>query len=511
MMVCYRRFVTLFDEKSLSWLLESALDRSTLVKLGSQCGIKYHGIRTRSVASHLLGSDLSRQFFENESTGETVLRFLSKLYFPEIEAFGINSSAFHAYGATSDTSIAVRQLCRLVLTLARDDREEAHIAIPGLVARAQAIAVTVPEPPHRQAETSSGELSELARRIAVLETELERAGTVREGSEPGGLEATPVGLKDQVKQVQAEVEEIRHSYRVLERSLAEKDRELARLRGELAELPRLTAQVTYLERENRILRDQVGQSMGTQAVAAATLVGQSFERAIHETHDTVRLTGERIQSEYSDLRRMMGEVQKELQILRIDTQSERQTGRSPRPARQEHERVGIFVDVQNMFYAARLYDARLDFEKLMQAAVGDRRMIRAMAYLVQTPDVDQSGFIAMLQQRSYQVKRKDLRLRSDGSAKGDWDMGMAIDIIGMADKLDVVVLVSGDGDFVSLVHLLKEIGPSVEVFSFPHNTARDLVEAADRYVPIDESLLMRLDRSAAVLDRPSESAGASLT
>ena len=115
----------------------------------------------------------------------------------------------------------------------------------------------------------------------------------------------------------------------------------------------------------------------------------------------------------------------------------------------------------------------------------------AKAYVVQNPESDQSGFVSMLQQLSYQVKRKDLRLRADGSAKGDWDMGMAIDMISFADKLDVVVLVSGDGDFVDLVNLLKTMGPKVEVFSFPHNTARDLMEAADEYFAITEALLMR--------------------
>lgn len=160
------------------------------------------------------------------------------------------------------------------------------------------------------------------------------------------------------------------------------------------------------------------------------------------------------------------------------------------------ERVSLFVDVQNMWYAARQQhgiSARLDFEKLIQSALGDRRLIRAYAYLIQTPEVDQSGFVTMLEQFSYEVKRKDLRRRSDGSAKGDWDMEMAIDMIRMADKVDVVILASGDGDFVSLVQLLKELGPRVEVFSFQHNTARDLMEAADRYQPIDRSLLIGMD------------------
>ena len=154
-------------------------------------------------------------------------------------------------------------------------------------------------------------------------------------------------------------------------------------------------------------------------------------------------------------------------------------------------RVGIFVDVQNIFYAAKPFNARLDFEKLLGLSVGKRRLIRAIAYVVQSPDVDQSNFISMLQQNSYEVRRKDLRQRSDGSAKGDWDMGMAIDILRFVDKLDVVVLVSGDGDFVPLVDLVKTLGPRVEVISFTYNTARDLINSADEHIPIEEALFLR--------------------
>ncbi len=154
-------------------------------------------------------------------------------------------------------------------------------------------------------------------------------------------------------------------------------------------------------------------------------------------------------------------------------------------------RVGIFVDVQNIFYAAKSFNARLDFEKLLELSVGKRRLIRAIAYVVQSPDVDQSNFISMLQQKSYEVKRKDLRQRSDGSAKGDWDMGMAIDIMRFVNKLDVVVLVSGDGDFVPLIELVKTLGPRVEVISFTYNTARDLINSADEHIPIEEALLLK--------------------
>ena len=160
-------------------------------------------------------------------------------------------------------------------------------------------------------------------------------------------------------------------------------------------------------------------------------------------------------------------------------------------------RVGIFVDVQNIFYAANEFDARLDFEKLLELSVGKRRLIRAMAYVVQSPNTDQSSFISMLRQKSYEVRSKDLRQRSDGSAKGDWDMGMAIDIMRFVDKLDVVILVSGDGDFVPLVDLVKTLGPRVEVISFTHNTARDLINSADEHIPIEDALLLRMDRRIA--------------
>src|SRR5262245_39649710 len=124
-----------------------------------------------------------------------------------------------------------------------------------------------------------------------------------------------------------------------------------------------------------------------------------------------------------------------------------------------------------------------------------RRLTRAIAYVVQNRDIDQTGFLAMLQQRNYEVRRKDLKVRTDGSSKGDWDMEMALDILRMAESLDIVVLVSGDGDFTSLVTQIKTLGPRVEVYSFPGSTAKELIEASDRHVAIDEGFLIRMSPS----------------
>lgn len=157
-----------------------------------------------------------------------------------------------------------------------------------------------------------------------------------------------------------------------------------------------------------------------------------------------------------------------------------------------YQRVGVFVDVQNMFYSAkRLFNARLDFGKLMEKAVRGRQLIRGICYVIDNPDIDQTSFIEMLKSNGYEIKSKSLRQRADGTAKGDWDMGLAIDAISLCDKLDIVVLVSGDGDFTDLVVHLKNRGVFVEAISFPRSTNEDLIKAVDSYSPIEGDLLLK--------------------
>lgn len=160
--------------------------------------------------------------------------------------------------------------------------------------------------------------------------------------------------------------------------------------------------------------------------------------------------------------------------------------------RNSEQRVGVFVDVQNMFYSAKaLHQSKIDYSKLLQEVVGNRNLVRAIAYVVKKENVDQSSFTEALQRLGYEIKSKELRLRPDGTAKGDWDMGIAIDTIAIAPKLDTVVLVSGDGDFVPLVEMLKAHGCRVEVVSFRRSTSNDLIEAATQYTAIEESMLFK--------------------
>ncbi len=156
------------------------------------------------------------------------------------------------------------------------------------------------------------------------------------------------------------------------------------------------------------------------------------------------------------------------------------------------KRVGIFVDVQNIYYAAQSYKkgSHLDFKYLKKQIVKNRIPILCNAYIIQTSEIDQSNFIHTLENLGYNVKIKSLKIFSDGTAKGDWDMGIAIDIIDNIKNLDVVALISGDGDFSALVKLLKKFNVRVEVYSFEKNLAKELKEVADKYILLNEKYLL---------------------
>lgn len=156
------------------------------------------------------------------------------------------------------------------------------------------------------------------------------------------------------------------------------------------------------------------------------------------------------------------------------------------------ERVGIFVDIQNCYYGAKdNFSGKIDFKKLTESMIKGRQLTLANAYLIKS-DIDNTNFVNFMKQIGYNIISKDLKKRSDGSAKGNIDIEMAIDIITNKDRLDTVVLVSGDGDFVALVDHLKAQNIQVEVYSFSNHkniTSQDLKNAASKFFEIDDSFL----------------------
>lgn len=154
----------------------------------------------------------------------------------------------------------------------------------------------------------------------------------------------------------------------------------------------------------------------------------------------------------------------------------------------KHQKVGVFVDAQNMYHSAKnLYKARLNFREVLKRAVGNRQLIRAFAYAIKTESGEEAAFLEALKKAGFELKVKDLQIFPGGMKKGDWDVGIAIDAVILADKIDVAVLVEGDGDFVPLVDYLKtNRGVKVEVISFKRSTSAKLIEAADKFMDLEE-------------------------
>jgi len=153
------------------------------------------------------------------------------------------------------------------------------------------------------------------------------------------------------------------------------------------------------------------------------------------------------------------------------------------------QRVGIFIDTQNLYHSAKnLYRAKVNFAQVVKEAVGGRQLIRAVAYVIRTESEDEKGFFDALNKAGIETKVKDIRIFAGGAKKADWDIGMAIDAIAMANKLDTVILATGDGDFVPVVEYLKYTeGCQVEVISFGKSSSGQLRDAADDFIDMCDS------------------------
>lgn len=152
------------------------------------------------------------------------------------------------------------------------------------------------------------------------------------------------------------------------------------------------------------------------------------------------------------------------------------------------QRVGVFIDTQNMYYSARhLFQRKVNFKNIVQDGVGEKKLIRATAYVVKTKTDDAAPFFEALEKAGIELKQKDLMEYQSGHKKADWDVGIAVDAIRMLDMMDVLVIVSGDGDFVPLVEYAQDRGRIVIAMGFRETTSSKLVEAVDYYVNLSEN------------------------
>lgn len=152
------------------------------------------------------------------------------------------------------------------------------------------------------------------------------------------------------------------------------------------------------------------------------------------------------------------------------------------------QRVGVFIDTQNVYHSAKnLYHTRANFGNILKDSVAGRRLVRARAYSVTTESGEEKGFFEALAKIGIEMITKDLQVFYGGAKKADWDVGLAVDAITASPKVDTIILVTGDGDFVPLVEYLQShSGCQVEVVSFGRSTSGKLKEAADDFLDLDE-------------------------
>jgi uncharacterized LabA/DUF88 family protein len=168
----------------------------------------------------------------------------------------------------------------------------------------------------------------------------------------------------------------------------------------------------------------------------------------------------------------------------------------------EHDKVGIFFDMSNLYFAAKDMGIRIDYARLLDFLVDRRRLHRAYAYLGIGPDDETRPFITWLSRNGFRVKTKPLRRYDDGTTKANLDMELAIDLLTQAPHLDVAIIVSGDGDFARLVDAAQSLGLRVEVAATPRQASSELIDVADRFIDLEANARTFVRAELPPRDRP---------
>jgi uncharacterized LabA/DUF88 family protein len=491
------RLLERIGEGGLRLALRGTFDRAGLVQLANACGLKFPGMRTQAVDDQKILAAMVKEFLKDSRVRVTVMKALIRANEDLIARFGpMTPGEMTEEISRLPDADAGRAL--FALGDADDGRETDSEEIHRLMERLGGAVPAASEP-----GSAEGRLVE---EIAVLRDRVQTLDV--------SLKARAAALEDLGQREARAREELVTAHKEahhLRKEMAHMEEERTRLREENARLSacapepgdsgtlsrrveEIAVRLNQLVREDRKIGHEMEEILRSRPAGhdTATPYVQALAASVEALRRELAEVKRNREEEDRRAERTLQDVAAEVRATHSELAQWRKASAEPAPRlRGDPQRVGLFVDVQNMYYAARQLNARLDFGALMATTTRDRRLIRAIAYVVQNRDIDQSGFLAMLQQKNYDVRRKDLRIRHDGSSKGDWDMEMALDILKMAPNLDVVVLATGDGDFVSLVTQIKTLGPKVEVYSFPGSTARELIEAADRHVPLDEGFLIR--------------------
>lgn len=536
-------------QDQLTWFLDLLLDERELFQLSASTGIvadvdKLYALSRRELLVNLTDAFLgvvadAQSPVENSdahapkpeidngdpSIEALATQFLSEKAEAAISRVGyMELSEIETFFKTSDMLIEAGDFGEVVWALLTDERTavaehgykllnttyesinvahtngyEAPISNEQLEAIAEQAAENL-EAATQQSEHQARKIEQLEQQLAAFEQQLaaSKADYVSLEKKHNRLDQQRAFLLEENKGLKTNAE----THHGNEKRLKELEQENSVLREQVARYTEDTAALQQLanERETLLIEKERLTEQLTEyeqiksAKETFTTDLKLVEEAIYKGHQGLEDFQTSLDSHFDALenshqaaRTALDQIRQTLAYLDTQQVSERDT---PQGITSEQPRVGVFVDVQNMFYAAKdRFGGKVDYIKLLDLIVGPRHLMVAYAYVVQIPEIPQANFLSLLEHNGYTIKSKDLRLRGDGSAKGDWDVGIAVDVVSMLGSLDVVILASGDGDFCPLAELIKQQNKRVEVVAFEHNTSMDLQQVADQFFPIGDELL----------------------
>jgi uncharacterized LabA/DUF88 family protein len=478
-------------------VLEGALDRKTLEELlqrASRGGLGRAGALSRA---ELVGR-LADRFHLDDATSTAVMRELDRAANKERHIVASIEGDLLAERLRSYRALDFRrERARLVWALVRDERPQAWAAAHRVLDEAFA-AMTAKEEALQAlaapATISDDVLARLKEQLSGYEQSLKDTQRQLE-AELGAKEGFERERADLVARLGAREKALRDEENLRREDVAE----VARLRERVfvleSEVKRLDpVRADALAEENQRLRERVrsleraADRVGRLAELESELAALRSEMSLRDRAAQARAVDvdEQIrvlQSKERAAQRRIEELREQLHEARV------LLSRGEAPPRSPAGRIGVFVDEANLSASARRdLESRLDYRLLLEALVAERPRACAVAFVVDAPETPPSkhhAFVARLREQGWDVREKRAKVRADGSRKADWDMGIAMEILDVIDQIDVVILGSGDGDFLPLVKRLRRLGKRVEVAAFRASTDEALVAGADAFVGLD--------------------------
>lgn len=494
------------DATHLGWVILDSLPAPKLVSLLGRLNIEYKGIRMSSLPPQELAYGLADEAFLHPEIMGLLIKPLDEANSQELDWMArLSEEKLKALiDSSRKTSLLPEKIGKIIWALLRDQRPQINKLLPEflevvteILDRDKQVTSQIENDADKMGSALSSKkgLKKLRQAMLRFEEELaqERRFSAQVSKESERLSEKNAEFQRSLQELRRSSGELAHEKGLLAKQIIKKDSELANLQQQVRELKdklivgpkfRLKSELHHLEKENSKLNWTLEKER--QGYAA---MKEEWEKEVFLLKEKIRQLEEENSKGLKELenqRQSHSSLQREYQLLSVKMEP-------PLAPKEKGNRLGIFIDNQNVYYSAKMhYGRKIDYQKLLELIVRDRHLVKAVCYIVQKPEVSQEKFINILKGYGYTVRTRDLIQRADGSAKGNWDIGIAVDVITMVEKnnLDIVSLVTCDGDFVDLIKLLLANRMRVEVVGFPMNTAMDLKKTADEYYYITEELMV---------------------